>query len=38
VLIYRVILFWLPLLVGTVAFVALRRELSRAEDRPLVTC
>jgi uncharacterized membrane protein YbhN (UPF0104 family) len=38
VLVYRVILFWLPLLVGTAAFISLRRELSRADDRPLVTC
>jgi uncharacterized membrane protein YbhN (UPF0104 family) len=38
VLVYRVIVFWLPLLVGTVAFISLRRELSRADDRPLVTC
>jgi uncharacterized membrane protein YbhN (UPF0104 family) len=33
VLAYRVILFWLPLLVGTVAFVSLRRGLNRP-DRP----
>jgi uncharacterized membrane protein YbhN (UPF0104 family) len=38
VLVYRVILFWLPLLVGTVSFVALRRELARADDRPLIAC
>jgi uncharacterized protein (TIRG00374 family) len=33
VLTYRVILFWLPLLVGTVAFISLRRGLNRP-DRP----
>jgi uncharacterized membrane protein YbhN (UPF0104 family) len=33
VLIYRVILFWLPLLVGAPAFVSLRRGLNR-QDRP----
>jgi uncharacterized protein (TIRG00374 family) len=33
VLIYRVILFWLPLLAGTVAFISLRRGLNRP-DRP----
>ena len=33
VLAYRVILFWLPLLVGGVAFVSLRRGLNRP-DRP----
>jgi uncharacterized membrane protein YbhN (UPF0104 family) len=33
VLVYRVILFWLPLLVGAVAFVSLRRGLNRP-DRP----
>ncbi|HYZ30567.1 MAG TPA: flippase-like domain-containing protein [Thermoleophilaceae bacterium] len=33
VLIYRVILFWLPLLAGAVAFVSLRRGLNRP-DRP----
>jgi uncharacterized membrane protein YbhN (UPF0104 family) len=33
VLAYRVILFWLPLLVGGVAFAALRRGLNRP-DRP----
>jgi uncharacterized protein (TIRG00374 family) len=33
VLAYRVILFWLPLLVGGVAFVSLRRGLNKA-DRP----
>jgi len=38
VLIYRVILFWLPLLVGTVAFISLRRELARSDTQPLVTC
>src|SRR5204863_9584784 len=30
VLAYRVILFWLPLLVGAIAFVLLRRALARA--------
>ena len=38
VLVYRVILFWLPLLVGTVAFISLRRELSRSDTQPLVSC
>lgn len=38
VLVYRVILFWLPLVVGTVAFVALRRELAHTEEQPLITC
>lgn len=33
VLLYRVILFWLPLLAGSVAFVSLRRGLNRP-DRP----
>ena len=33
VLAYRIILFWLPLLVGSVAFVSLRRGLNRP-DRP----
>jgi uncharacterized membrane protein YbhN (UPF0104 family) len=33
VLIYRVILFWLPLLIGSVAFVSLRRGLNDP-DRP----
>jgi uncharacterized protein (TIRG00374 family) len=33
VLVYRVILFWLPLLVGGVAFLSLRRALNRP-DRP----
>jgi len=33
VLVYRVILFWLPLLAGAVAFVSLRRALNRP-DRP----
>jgi len=33
VLTYRVILFWLPLIVGTIAFVSLRRGLNRP-DRP----
>ena len=31
VLAYRVILFWVPLLLGTVAFASLRRNLGRAE-------
>jgi uncharacterized membrane protein YbhN (UPF0104 family) len=38
VLVYRVILFWLPLVVGTFAFISLRRELARADDRPLIAC
>jgi uncharacterized membrane protein YbhN (UPF0104 family) len=33
VLVYRVILFWLPLLLGAVAFISLRRALNRP-DRP----
>jgi uncharacterized membrane protein YbhN (UPF0104 family) len=33
VLLYRVILFWLPLLLGAVAFISLRRGLNRP-DRP----
>ena len=33
VLLYRVILFWLPLLAGAVAFISLRRGLNRP-DRP----
>jgi hypothetical protein len=33
VLAYRVILFWLPLLVGAVAFLSLRRGLNHP-DRP----
>jgi hypothetical protein len=31
--VYRVILFWLPLLVGAIAFISLRRGLNRP-DRP----
>jgi uncharacterized protein (TIRG00374 family) len=31
VLAYRVILFWLPLIVGAIAFVSLRRALDQAE-------
>ena len=33
VLVYRVILFWLPLVTGTVAFISLRRGLNKP-DRP----
>jgi uncharacterized protein (TIRG00374 family) len=33
VLAYRVVLFWLPLLVGTIAFLSLRRGLNDP-DRP----
>ena len=33
VLVYRVILFWLPLLLGAVAFISLRRGLNKP-DRP----
>ena len=33
VLLYRVILFWLPLLAGSIAFISLRRGLNRP-DRP----
>ncbi len=36
VLAYRVILFWLPLLAGAVAFFKLRRDMPR--DRELATC
>ena len=36
VLVYRVILFWLPLLAGAVAFASLRKAL--AEDRRLDLC
>ena len=35
VLAYRIILFWLPLLIGGVAFVSVRRGLNRA-DRPVL--
>ena len=35
VLAYRIILFWLPLLGGAVAFMLLRRALERAERRDL---
>ena len=38
VLAYRIILFWLPLGVGAVSFVALRRELARSDGQELVTC
>jgi uncharacterized membrane protein YbhN (UPF0104 family) len=31
VLAYRLILFWLPLLAGAIAFATLRRALDRAE-------
>jgi uncharacterized protein (TIRG00374 family) len=33
ILAYRIILFWLPLLVGSAAFLSLRRGLNRP-DRP----
>jgi uncharacterized membrane protein YbhN (UPF0104 family) len=33
VLVYRVILFWLPLIAGTIAFISLRRGLN-SPDRP----
>jgi uncharacterized membrane protein YbhN (UPF0104 family) len=33
VVLYRLILFWLPLVIGTVAFISLRRGLNRP-DRP----
>jgi uncharacterized protein (TIRG00374 family) len=36
VLLYRVILFWIPLLTGAVAFVSLRRAL--AADQRLDLC
>jgi uncharacterized membrane protein YbhN (UPF0104 family) len=32
VLAYRVILFWLPLLVGAAAFISLRRALNRRPE------
>jgi uncharacterized membrane protein YbhN (UPF0104 family) len=35
VLAYRLILFWLPLIGGTIAFFTLRRDLDRAERRDL---
>jgi uncharacterized protein (TIRG00374 family) len=35
VLAYRVILFWLPLITGAIAFASLRRGLSRPERRDL---
>jgi hypothetical protein len=39
VLVYRVILFWLPLIGGGIAFVALRRELAQqGEGQPLAVC
>jgi uncharacterized membrane protein YbhN (UPF0104 family) len=33
VLLYRVILFWLPLLIGVVALASLRRALARGDER-----
>jgi uncharacterized protein (TIRG00374 family) len=38
VLAYRVILFWLPLLGGSVAFVSLRRQLRREPDGVFANC
>ena len=39
VLAYRVILFWLPLIGGTIGFVSLRRQLARDDgDELLATC
>jgi uncharacterized membrane protein YbhN (UPF0104 family) len=38
VLAYRVILFWLPLLGGSVAFVSLRRQLRREPDGVFARC
>ncbi|HEY8582726.1 MAG TPA: flippase-like domain-containing protein [Capillimicrobium sp.] len=39
VIVYRTILFWLPLVGGTVAFASLRRELGAArEDQTLAPC
>ncbi len=38
VLAYRVILFWLPLAVGSLSFISLRRELARSETQPLISC
>jgi uncharacterized membrane protein YbhN (UPF0104 family) len=38
VLAYRVILFWLPLVVGAFSFIALRRELAHSDEKPLIAC
>jgi uncharacterized protein (TIRG00374 family) len=39
VLVYRVILFWLPLIGGGIAFLALRRELAaHTDEHPLAVC
>jgi len=38
VLAYRVILFWLPLLGGAVAFASLRRQLARGRDTVFTPC
>jgi uncharacterized membrane protein YbhN (UPF0104 family) len=39
VLVYRVILFWLPLIGGGIGFVLLRRELAaQSENHPLAIC
>jgi len=35
VLVYRVILFWLPLLVGAAAFISLRRGLNEPDRSEL---
>ncbi|MDO8209013.1 flippase-like domain-containing protein [Conexibacter sp. CPCC 206217] len=38
VLTYRVILFWLPLIGGAIAFISLRRRLAREGDQLLISC
>jgi uncharacterized protein (TIRG00374 family) len=38
VLVYRVILFWLPLVFGAFAFVSLRRRLAREEEDIFAPC
>ncbi|HEY4277652.1 MAG TPA: flippase-like domain-containing protein [Conexibacter sp.] len=38
VLVYRVILFWLPLIGGAIGFVSLRRHLARNGDEAYVAC
>jgi uncharacterized protein (TIRG00374 family) len=38
VIVYRVILFWLPLIGGAFAFVSLRRRLARDRDEVFIRC
>jgi uncharacterized protein (TIRG00374 family) len=38
VLVYRVILFWLPLIGGAVGFISLRRHLARRGDEAYAAC